>query len=276
MFDLFSDLGSRTVERPDGTRLALLTAAPDGPPRGTVLCLHGLTGAKEDYLFALPGLRDRGYAAWALDLRGVHMSTSAGPFDLGTLAADVVAVAEDTGAPVHLVAHSFGGLVGQRAVVRRPARFASLTLVCSGPAGFRHSADLIPVTIERVTGFQDLLARHGLAEAWDLKTAHENVEMHPAMASFLRERFVAGSHAAAVRNVADVLDAPDVVADVVATGVPVGVVYGERDGTWAQATQDEMAARYGTEPRVVPDATHLPFLENVDAFCDVLADLLER
>ena len=47
---------------------------------------------------------------------------------------------------------------------------------------------------------------HDLADAWDLKTAHENVEMHPAMASFLRERFVAGSHAAAVSTIADALD----------------------------------------------------------------------
>lgn len=275
MFDLFSSLATEELDRPDGTRLALLAARPEGPSRGSVLCLHGFTGAKEDYLFLLPELAQLGYSAYALDARGVHASRSAGPFDLDTLAADVTAAARAvSAAPVHLVAHSFGGLVAQRAVVRRPERFASVALVCSGPAGFRGSADLIPITIERVTAFQTLLGDHDLETAWDLKTAHENVELHDAMAAFLRARFVAGSPDAAVRNIADALDAPDVVDALAATGVPAHVLYGAADGTWAQATQNAMAARLRTEPVVIPDSTHLPFLENVDAFVEAYVGLI--
>ncbi len=271
---MFEGLDQRAIERPDGTRLSLLTARPTRP-MGQVLCLHGFTGAKEDYLFCLPGLAAEGYAASAMDARGVHMSSSAGPFDLQTLADDVVAVARGIGdEPVHLVAHSFGGLVAQRALLAAPDTFASLTLVCSGPAGFNASAGLIPVTIDRVTAFQELLAQHDLEVAWDLKSAHENVEMHEAMASFLRSRFVAGSHAAAVQNIADALEADDIVDAVALSGVPVHVMYGANDGTWAQETQNEMAARLGTEPVVVPDATHLPFLENVDDFVEALVRLL--
>ena len=269
MFDLFGGLLPGTVDRPDGTRLALLTSEAT-EPKGCVLAVHGFTGAKEDFLFLLPELSAKGWSATAVDLRGVHQSTSSGPYDLDTLASDLVAVARSLREPVHLVAHSFGGLAAQRAVIADPAAFASLTLVCSGPAGFMASADLVPVTIDRVTMFARELEGHDLAEAWDAKTAYENVDMHPAMASFLRERFVAGSHEAAVQNAEDLLHAPDVVDDLAGTGVPCAVMYGERDGTWNQATQNEMAVRLGVNPVVIPDATHLPMLENVDATAEAL------
>jgi pimeloyl-ACP methyl ester carboxylesterase len=270
VFDLFGDLAPSTLTRPDGTQLALLSADADDS-HGTVLAVHGFTGAKEDYLFLLPELASHGWTATALDLRGVHQSTSPGPFDLDTLAADLCALARHLDGPVHLVAHSFGGLSAQRAVIADPSAFASLTLIGSGPAGFTHSATLIPNTIERLTMFQSQLAGHTLAEAWDAKTAYENVDdMHPAMAAFLRERFVVGNRDAAVRNLDDLLHAPDVVDALAATGVPCHVMYGERDGTWNQATQNAMAARLGTTPISIPDATHVPMLENVDATAEAL------
>ncbi len=270
MFDLFGDLGSSTLPRPDGTQLALLTAEPEHS-RGEVLAVHGFTGAKEDYLFLLPELAAKGWTATALDLRGVHQSTSPGPFDLDTLAADLCALARHLGEPVHLVAHSFGGLSAQRAVIADPSAFASLTLIGSGPAGFAASSDLIPITIDRITMFAAELQGHTLEEAWDAKTAYENVDdMHPAMAAFLRERFVTGSHDAAVHNISDLINAGDVVDALAATGVPCHVMYGERDGTWNQATQNEMARRLHTHPIAIPEATHVPMLENVDATAEQL------
>jgi pimeloyl-ACP methyl ester carboxylesterase len=274
VFDLFDDLAPTTLDRPEGTRLAMLTSVSDSP-KGVVLAVHGFTGGKEDFVFLLPELAAKAWTACAVDLRGVHQSTSSGPYDLDTLADDLVAVARHLDAPVHLVAHSFGGLSAQRAVISNPDAFASLTLMCSGPAGFMASPDLIPHTIDRLTMFQRELAGHTLAEAWDAKTSYENIEMHPAMASFLRERFVVGSHEAAVHNVEDLLHAGDVIDAVAVTGVPCAVMYGERDGTWNQATQNEMAERLGTTPVVIPDATHLPMLENVDATAEALDQIFE-
>ena len=40
----------------------------------------------------------------------------------------------ETGDPLHLVGHSFGGLVTRAAVLAEPALFTSLTLLGSGPA----------------------------------------------------------------------------------------------------------------------------------------------
>ncbi len=269
VFDLFDGLTTSTVSRPDGTELALLSAVPD-EPGAVVLFVHGFTGAKEDYLFVLPELRQHGLAAYAMDLRGNHQSTSPGPFDLDALAADVAAVAHSLADRVHLVAHSFGGLAAQRAVIQDPGVFASLTLMCSGPAGLTAEPDLVPITIDRVTRFRTELEGKSLAEAWDAKTAYENVDMHPAMQAFLRDRFIAGDHAAALRNIDDLLGAEDRVDEVAATQVPCFVLYGANDGTWNQRTQNEMARRLGTEPVSVPEATHLPMLENVDATVQVL------
>jgi pimeloyl-ACP methyl ester carboxylesterase len=270
MFDLFGDLAPSTLTRPDGTQLAMLSADVDDA-HGTVLAVHGFTGAKEDFLFLLPELASHGWSATALDLRGVHQSTSPGPFDLETLAADLCAVARHLDGGVHLVAHSFGGLSAQRAVIADPSAFASLTLIGSGPAGFIHSAELVPNTMDRLTMFQRQLGGHTLAEAWDAKTVYENVDdVHPAMAAFLRERFVMGNRDAAVRNLDDLLHASDVVDALAATGVPCHVMYGERDGTWNQATQNDMARRLHTHPVSIPEATHVPMLENVDATAEAL------
>lgn len=269
MFDLFGSLATTTFSRPDGTKLALLTAVPEDP-RGTVLFVHGFTGAKEDFLFVLPELEAAGWAGYAMDLRGNHQSVSPGPFDLDVLADDVVALAQHLGGHVHLVAHSFGGLSAQRAVISSASTFASLTLVCSGPAGLTAEPDLVPVTIDRVTMFRTELEGKSLSEAWDAKTAYENVDMHPAMASFLRDRFVVGDHAAALRNIDDLLGAEDRIDEVAATGLPCYVMFGADDGTWNQRTQNEMARRLGVEPTTIPEATHVPMLENVDATVEAL------
>ena len=39
------------------------------------------------------------------------------------------------GGPVHLVGHSLGGLVARAALLRSPALFTDLTMLCSGPGG---------------------------------------------------------------------------------------------------------------------------------------------
>lgn len=279
MFDLFSGVTASTQDQPDGTRLALI-GATGADSIGDVLFLHGFTGGKEDFLFTLVELPSRRYDAYAVDLRGTGSSSSPGPFDLDTMAEDVVTLArrlaERSGHPLHLVGHSYGGLVAERAVAAHPTGFASLTLLCSGPAGFLHSAALNPVTVDRARMFADVLATNTtLAQAWDQKSAYENVDVPAMLENFLRERFISSDRAAVVQMLADVLHAPDAIDPVVATGVPVFVAFGEHDGTWAQSVQRQMASRLGTDAIVIPESTHLPVLENVDAAVAAIADALD-
>src|SRR3954464_3935010 len=118
--------------------LAALVAEPpqDVPLRASVLLVPGYTGSKEDFLPILGPLARAGHRAVAIDLRGQHESggpEDAAAYTIDALAKDVAAVLAGLRAPVHLVGHSFGGLVCRR-VVLDGARPRTLTLLGSGPA----------------------------------------------------------------------------------------------------------------------------------------------
>src|SRR3954454_15994112 len=109
--------------------------------RGIALLVAGYTGSKEDFAPLLAPLAEAGYRVVAFDQRGQFESP--GPDDpsaysVAELAADVVAVArvlhEESGEPLHLLGHSFGGLVTRAAVLAEPALFTSFTLLGSGPS----------------------------------------------------------------------------------------------------------------------------------------------
>lgn len=279
VFDIFSGVTQLAEDLPDGTHLALIGATADSSV-ADVLFLHGFTGGKEDFLFTVVELPTRRYDAYAVDLRGIGSSTSPGPFDLDTMAEDVAELGrrlrERSGHPVHLIGHSYGGLVAERTVAAHPTRFASLTLLCSGPAGFLRSATRNPASVDRARMFADILATNAsLAQAWDAKSAYENADVPAMLASFLRERFISSDRAAVVQMLTDVLHAPDAIDPVAASGIPVFVAFGEHDGTWAQSVQRDMAARLGTREIVIPESTHLPVLENIDAAVEALADALD-
>ena len=57
-------------------------------------------------------------------------------------------------------------------------------------------------------------------------------------------------------------DAADSTAAVVAAHVPVLVAHGDADDVWPIADQYDMAVRLGAEYRVIPDAGHLPNIDN--------------
>ena len=137
-----------------------LAALDTGPgARGTVLLVAGYTGSKEDFAPLLMPLADAGLRAVAIDQRGQFESP--GPEDperytVAELAADVAAVgrtlrAESAG-PVHLLGHSFGGLVTRAAVLTEPALFDSLTLLGAGPAGEGHRGGVVGRELAEVVG----------------------------------------------------------------------------------------------------------------------------
>ena len=107
--------------------------------RGDTLLIHGYTGSKEDFAEVGPFLAARGYQEVAYDNRGQHESAHSqrdDAYTIPSLARDAIALADHFALErPHLLGHSFGGLVAQRAVVMVPGRWASLTLFCTGPHG---------------------------------------------------------------------------------------------------------------------------------------------
>jgi pimeloyl-ACP methyl ester carboxylesterase len=262
-----------------GPLAALDTGSAAG---GTILLVAGYTGSKEDFAPLLCPIADADLRAVAIDQRGQFESP--GPDDpagysVADLAADVVSVARQLRAgspgPLHLLGHSFGGLVARAAVLSEPALFDSLTLLGSGPAA------LTGPRAELLDHLSPLLDAGGVQLVNDtleqLAMTDPRAQAVPAPTrQFLRRRFLANS-AAGLRGMADaMLGEPDRVAELAASGVPVLVAHGIADDAWSPAAQQEMAARLGARHEVIGHAVHSPAIENPGRTLQVLLSFWAR
>jgi len=265
----------RDLDTPAGPLALLEAAGGTGTP---AVLVPGYTGSKEDFALVLAALAATGRRVAAMDQRGQFESP--GPDDpaaytVETLAADVNAVAADlagrSGGPVHLLGHSFGGLVTRGAVLADPTAAASLVLLGSGPAAIGGERRA------RMEALRPLLAEGGMAAVYeqlellaagDARTANRP----PELTAFLRRRFLASSPVA-LQAMGDVLRTePDRVGALRETGVPVLVAYGEGDDSWTPAVQADMAERLHARRVVVPGAAHSPAVENPPATVGILRE----
>ncbi len=254
------------------TRIAALVCEPDEPARSTVLLVPGFTGSKEDFRLLLEPLADAGHRAVAVDQRGQFQSPGTddiADYTTTALGRDLLAVVDALGGePVHLVGHSFGGLVSRAAVLAQPESFHSLVLMGSGPAGLTGPrVDVLPL-------MRPLLEQGmpALVEAVDQLNAADQrwLALDSSVQGFLRDRMLASS-ARALLGMADSLTGePDRVEELRATGLRVLVLHGESDDAWTPALQTEMAVRLGAAHAVVADAAHSPAVENPDATLEAL------
>ncbi|UOY01279.1 alpha/beta fold hydrolase [Blastococcus sp. PRF04-17] len=270
------DAAHRTFEGGAGPLVALDTGGE--AVRGTALMVAGYTGSKEDFAPLLAPLAGAGYRVVAIDQRGQYESP--GPDDptaysVDELGADVLAVARvlrgETGEPLHLLGHSFGGLVTRAAVLAEPGLFTSFTLLGSGPS--------------RLTGRRaDLLDHLGpLLEAGGIALVHETLEqvamtdpkaqaVPPPTRAFYSRRFLSNSEAG-LRGMADaMLNEPDRVDELAAVGIPLLVAHGEADDAWLPHVQAEMAERLRARHEVINNAIHSPAVENPGRTLEVLLD----
>ena len=120
---------SRHLQLPH-LRLHLLETGPRSGP--LVLLLHGFPESAESWREVMLDLAAAGLRAVAPDLRGYGGSeVPPGGYDLDTLAADVVALAEALrpGERVHVVGHDWGGVIAYHLGMHYPERLARLAVV---------------------------------------------------------------------------------------------------------------------------------------------------
>lgn len=266
--------------------VAALRALPTsgGPELAPAVLVHGFTGSKEDFIALFQSLAQAGREIVAIDLPGVHESPgleSLVPaeggrrpdYRLPSLATVVAEVMDQVGegGPVHLVGHSFGGLVARETALVEMVPLASLTLMCSGPAALNGP---------RATDASRLIAAvsmnptpERLRELWEAHfgTTSRASGARPQIQDFLRERMLGSSPVGLMHMAEELLTATDRVDEVAALEVAKLVLYGENDDAWPLKEQDRMAERLNAKRLVVPGAGHSPNVEAPETTASALS-----
>jgi pimeloyl-ACP methyl ester carboxylesterase len=240
--------------------LAALNASPldNVPFQGTAVLVPGFGGSKEDFVPMLAAIAAAGYRVVAYDHRGQY--ESAGPagaraYSMKVFTEDlrIVIAAVADGQPVHLLGHSFGGLVARRVTITAPGSVRSLTLLDSGPDGASLSwASLLRLAawLIRVGGPRPVAA----ATCWAAQRTGIPAERLP----WLRHRLLHTSPANLIGICRAMAGEPDLTESLACAAVPVLVACGEGDNAWTVDTQIEMTRRVGARMAVIEGASHTP------------------
>ena len=253
----------------DGTPAISPASAPGAAGENRALLVPGYTGSKEDYAPVLPFLGEAGWDVLAYSQRG--QGGSAAPVGLGAygmsdFVGDLIAVAEawaGTTGRVHLVGHSFGGIVARAAVVKRPDLFASVTLFCSGRAVYDWM-NTLPILEPLPTGPG---AREQVLRTYFPDTNFDKPGVGWAEFQRVRALDTASENLVGIARILSQLR-PDTPA-LAATRVPVHVLYGDQDEVWPPAWYAEEASDLGARESVIRGGAHSAQLQFPQQWADL-------
>lgn len=254
-------------------QLAALVAAPSEPRRSPVVLVPGIMGSKEDFIAVVAAIAAAGHPVTAIDQRGQFESTGddeATTYDVAALAEEIIDVAASLGEPVHLLGHSFGGLVARAAALASPGSVRSLTLLDSGPAALPHPSSTNLALLVQALPVVDM------ATIWTakrrLEAENEPTPPAPHIEDWMRQRFLANHPTSLLRIAEQLLSEPDRVDELAALNLPVLVAYGETEDAWPPPLQAEMAQRLGAAHVEIAGAGHSPAADKPEVTAQLLVD----
>ena len=239
-------------DAPSGSLARIALGPADGP---RVVLVPGATGSKEDFVLMLPLFAAAGYRAESYDLAGQYESAGAGPWNLDPPTShyderlfldDLLAILDDGAGDAHVLGYSFAGTIAGLALLQRPDRFASLTLLSAPPEpgqAFRGVKRIGPIS-----GFTS--PRQGAAlMLWGIRNNLNKVP--PGRLAFVRERFALTRRESVDDIIALMMQTPDVRTRLAATPVPKLVAVGEHD-LWPRELHERSARELGARFAVYP------------------------
>ena len=263
---------TRTIDIGD-VQLAVADMPATGTEVGVALLIPGFTSSLSTFFPMFQKLADQGFRIVSFSQRGQPGSTgpdSPDGYSLSTLGGDVHLLADELGLGrhVHLLGHSFGGVVGTEAVIQDPSRFASFTMWNSGAGSLG----------EQMLGEQAVLREHGIRGLWigfrqemgadpdaDLRGELNVIE------EFYHRRLFDTNPAQLDAGFTHLHGHRDRSEELAATGVRVLVSHGSHDDAWPIDQQREFANKLGADYWVVANAGHSAHADRPDVCAGLLA-----
>ncbi|MBM7831008.1 pimeloyl-ACP methyl ester carboxylesterase [Agromyces cerinus] len=237
---------------PSGS-LARVALGPPAAPR--IVLVPGATGSKEDFVLMMPLFAAAGYRVESFDLAGQYESWRAGPWNLDPARRryderlfldDLLAVLDDGTAPAHVLGYSFAGTLAELALLERPDRFASLTLLSAPPEPGQTFRG-----VKRIGPISSFTSPHQGAALmlWGIRNNLNRVP--PRRLEFVRERFALTRRESVDDIIALMMATPDLRADLTASMIPKLVAVGEHD-LWPRELHERFAREIGAHLAVYP------------------------
>jgi pimeloyl-ACP methyl ester carboxylesterase len=247
----------RDVAIGDAT-LAIAEMPATGAEQGVALLIPGFTSSRGTFYPMFQMLADQGFRVISFSQRGQPGSTggdSPADYPLATLGADVHKLADALGltSGVHLLGHSFGGVVGIEAVVQNPSRFASYTMWNSGPSSLG----------DHLLEARAAVEAYGARALWVLDATEAGVDPEKDLRGELEgleayhyTRLMHTNPAQLQAGLSHLHEHRDRADELKSTGVPMLVSHGANDDAWPIADQREFAEKLGADYWVVANAGH--------------------
>ncbi|MGI8810596.1 MAG: alpha/beta fold hydrolase [Acidimicrobiales bacterium] len=272
---------SRSVDVGD-VSLRVVDAGEGGRP---VLLVHGFTADSREVAGDVGPLADHGWHAVAPDLRGHGSSdrpTDPAAYSFELMAADVVALADELGWDrFAILGHSMGGAVAQFVALDHPERLTGLVLASTfhGPVpGITMELVELGRWVVReagMSGLADAMASRRAENPESIAAFERLQEAVPGYAEESRARLEATSPDMWIALAPRFVDQADRLDRLATLDVPTAVIVGELDATMIDDCRRLAATIPDATLTVIPDAGHVPQLEQPDAWWKALSGFLD-